>query len=138
MRSLLIILLVILSSCSTFSKIAEQNIILPEKGYISVKNEALPFESLTYGDFDFANSKKEYKKIGTGYKPMYKNIILYAHTIDPSYEYYIILGKLDDSSYATFYFKSIKLNDQFISIAISKDAPMSDAQFILAHFIAIQ
>jgi len=138
MRSLLIILLVILSSCSTFSKLAEQNIILPEKGYISVKNEALSFESVTYGDFDFANSKKEFKKINAGYKPMYKNILLFARTINPSYEYYIVIGKLDDSSYSTYYFKSVKVGELYVSIAVSKDAPMADAQFILDHFIAIQ
>ncbi len=137
-KSFIVIFLGIsLAACSSFSKMADNNIILPKDEYISVKNELLAFESLTYGDFDFASSKKEFKKINMGYKPMYKNIILFASTVNPSYEYYIILGKLDDSTYATYYFKSVKVGEQYISIAISKDAPIEDAEFLLEHFIAI-
>ena len=68
---------------------------------------------------------------------MYKNIIVYAKTGDPSYEFYIIQGKLDVNSYSTYNFKTLKVGDAYVSLAISKDAPTSDMKFIMNNFKAL-
>ncbi len=133
-----LIVLMLFTSCKTFSKIAKNNSITPTKdGYIAVTNDILTFELLTFGDFEFASNKHEYKKLNREYKPMYKNIIVYGRTENPSYEFYVVLGKLQDRSYATYYFKSIKVDDKYISLAISKEAPASDVKFIMDNLKSI-
>ncbi len=131
-------LVLLLSSCKTFSKVAANNSITPTKdGYIAVTNDVITFELLTFGDFEFASSKHEYKKLNREYKPMYRNIIVYGVTKNPSYEFYVVVGKLQDRSYATYYFKSIKVDDKYISLAISKEAPASDVKFIMDNLKAL-
>ena len=128
---LLLLFSIIMTSCSSFSNFSRNTKIEKDKeGRTIVYNSELNFQSLTFGDFKFALSKKEFNLLNQNSSPEFNNILFYAQTDDVSYEYYILLNH-----------KKVKKNDKFIYhdtiigkskfiLAISKDAPISDINFI--------
>lgn len=124
-------IIIFLVSCSTFHPFAKDTIVVQEDSYLKVSNAKAHLSSLTYGDFSFATNKKAFKKLNNGYKPLCKNILFYAKTIDPSYDYYVLYNTpcIDyDSSH--FDRKDIAIDGKKFVVLISKLAPQDDKNFI--------
>ena len=97
-------ILIFVISCSPFSRFSKTNQYLSEKCPDSkttiriVSNQELGISTITFGDFKFANSQKEFKAINPSAKSQFKNILFYGITDD--YEYYVLLnfeGKLPEN-----------------------------------------
>lgn len=131
MKHFLFILLISISTvgCSSFSPYAKHNQFSHEEGYVKYFNEKLNLKSLTFGDFKFASSNKEFKKINPNEKPIFKNILLYAKTNNPDYEYYIVKDVINLKS-TILKSHIINLNDEKITFIISKKSPQYDAEMI--------
>ena len=132
-----IVLVGTFTSCKTFSSLSVSNITSSKDGYIAISNRKLPFESLTYGDFRFAYTESDFNEINQKNKPVLKQIILYAKTDRPEYEYYIVEGKLNHNNHEEYLVKSIVINGKNITLAISKNAPIEDSRFLLKHFMEL-
>lgn len=132
---LLFIILSISCSCSSFSSLAKKTNIKPDDYYVVTKNYKAEFQSTTFGDFEFATSQKDFKSLSNK-KPAFKNILLYATTSDPAYDYYIFqdLKNTPDTN-DRFWIKQISCKGQPLVLAISKKAPDTDVEFILRGFI---
>lgn len=122
-------------ACSPFHQLAKKTEIGTEDGYVSAKNAKVNFKSLTYGDFKFARSNKEYKKLTTDSIKM-DNILFYATTVNPEYKYYVLLDPIDTNFNLKKYEQKNKTKDghQFV-LLISKNAPFGDAKFLNTNFV---
>lgn len=136
MKQLLIsITLLTFVACSPFHELAKKTEIGNQDGYVSVVNIEANFKSLTFGDFKFARSNKQYKKLKADSTNL-DNILFYAKTVNPAYEYYVLLDPIDTNFNLKYYeLKSIKKEDQNYFLLISKDAPFGDAKFLNTNFV---
>lgn len=117
-------------ACSPFSKVADATVIESEAPYISVSNTQAEFKSLTFGDFEFARNRKELKKIGGSAKG-FREILVYAKTTRPIYEYCIMYEPENLSmDNPEFTFIDTLLQGKRVVLAISKSAPARDVTFI--------
>ncbi len=127
---LLLFILIFLSACSPFSKYAGHTELATEEMYQLVYNEKVNLRSLTYGDVKFAKSSKEFKELNEG-KPEFRNILFYAHTTEPDYEYYVLLNPREkEPDTSKFYHKEFNIDNQQFLFIISANAPQSDVRFI--------
>ena len=134
---LTIILAVSLINCKTFVKISDKTEFGREDGFIKVCNPAANFKSLTYGDFKFATTKDIYKELKAE-KSNIRNILFYAKTPDPSYEYYVLLNpKNKNFNLQKYVVKDTVLSNKNFVILVSKAAPQSDIKFITSKIFEI-
>jgi len=128
----LIVLFILLTAirCSPFHQLAKETKIGNEGGYTSVTNSHVSLKSLTFGDFKFATNNKDYKRLKLDTN-VFDNILFYAKTANPSYDYYILMDPVDTLFNLKKYEleKTIYKSHKFI-LLISKDAPFGDAKFI--------
>jgi len=126
-------------SCSPFSRYSKTNQYLNQKcpnsrtNIPTVSNPALGISTITFGDFKFANSKKEFKSINSSAKPQFKNILFYGITDD--YEYYVLLnfeGELPEN-----YVSENKMigQNKFVLVA-SSSIPEPDFNYLKTHIYA--
>lgn len=96
--------LLFIISCSPFSRFSKNNQFLREncpdsnKTISTVSNVPLGISTITFGDFKFALSNKEFKTVNPSRKPQFRDILFYGITDD--YEYYVLLnfdGKIPDN-----------------------------------------
>lgn len=116
------LLLNILVSCNSNSNYAKYNQIGSEGNYVNLYNEILKISSLTFGDFEYAFTLNDFTKL-KGAKPVFKNILLYAITEDPTYEYYILINPKANENYNGFIEKDTVIEQNHYKIIISKNAP---------------
>ncbi len=129
-----IIPLILFIQCTSFSKVSKNTIDGHEKGYKSVINEEVNFKSLTFGDFEFAFNNKDYNKINLN-KNKFDNILFYAKTKSPEYEYFVLCNPKEKSYNETEYIiKDTLINENKFVLIISKNAPKSDIEFISKNF----
>lgn len=135
MKHLFILILIsICMACSPFHELAKKIEIGTENGYVTVKNAEINFKSLTYGDFKFARSKREYKKLTTDSTKM-DNILFYATTGNPAYEYFVLLDPIDTNfNLKKYEQKNISKEGHQFVLLISKNAPFGDAKFLNMNF----
>lgn len=120
--------------CSPFHQLAKKTEFGNKDGYDFVYNNAIHFESLTYGDFKFATSNKSYKKLKKDTLGI-DNILFYATTINPAYDYYVLLNPEDTiMDFHRYESKSIIKNGNRVVMLISFDAPFGDAKFLFNNF----
>lgn len=129
--ALRLLTLLALAACSSpFHELAKHNEFGSEDGYVRVSNTGAGLKSLTFGDFDFASSPSEYKVL-TGKKPPFRDILLYAVTREPEYEYFILLNPkrspVDGEQYST---REVQIGENTVNVAISRHAPVNDITFI--------
>ena len=135
-KIVLLILALGFISCSSFTKVSNETKIGHEDGHVKIYNTKANLKSLTYGDFKFAMNQKQYKKLNK-IKPIFKDILFYAKTKDPAYEYYVLYNPkekiLSDENY--FLKDTIIGNSNFV-VAISKNAPKPDIKYIMSKIAA--
>ena len=120
----------ILLSCSPFSGIAKLSLVSTDiNRQTQVTNTAAKFKSLTYGDFQFATNKKEFKLLNQQ-KAKFDNILIYAKTEQPKYEYYILYNPKSINLNDDYKYKDTIIENSRFVLAISKIAPPTDAKFI--------
>ncbi len=120
-------------SCNAnkFSVWSKHNEFDKSQMYLLYKNDSVGIESLTFGDFTFPNSNKEVKKIRKGRIP-FNNILLYANTSNPAYEYYILVDYKKKKRLDKKYLRKDTIFDgKSFSIVASKNIPKYDWQFII-------
>jgi hypothetical protein len=120
-----------LTACSSpFHKLAKNTEFGSEEGYVRVSNPAANIKSLTFGDFEFATSSREYRSL-TGIKPPFKDILLYAVTREPEYEYFILLNPRSAAvNEEKFSLREIQIGENIVTVAVSRHAPVNDITFI--------
>ena len=102
-----------------------------DEGYTTISSEELGFITHTFGDFEFAFSKRELRKI-KGAKAEFDSILCFAVTREPFYDYYLLADPSADAlNTKGFTFKDTLLNNHRVVIAVSNHAPESDRKFIL-------
>lgn len=131
MKPLLLLAIIALAACSSpFHKLAKQTEIGSEAGYVSVSNPAANIKSLTFGDFEFATNTREYRSL-TDTKPPFRDILLYAQTSEPEYEYFILLNPrstaINEEKYSL---REIQIGENIVTVAVSRHAPVNDITFI--------
>ncbi|MEC5395934.1 hypothetical protein [Bergeyella sp. RCAD1439] len=129
-------------SCTTnkFSALSKYNEFDESQRYVIYKNDTVGIESRTFGDFTFPVSNKEVKKIRKGRIP-FNNILLYANTLNPAYEYYILIDyKKKNRLYKKYLRKDTIVDGKTFSFIASKNIPKSDWKFIVSniHFKNMQ
>lgn len=135
-KSILIYALTIfffITSCATFHPDSKYNNISSSGKYIQISNPKIKIQLLSYGDFVYANNKKEYKKLYNEFNSIHsspKKLILYAATTEPQYHYYIFQSKSIDSSNS----KTISCFGKHLTIQVEKLAPQKDIDFLLSNF----
>lgn len=117
-------------ACSPFSEVADATVIEPDVLYMSVSNPRVEFQSLTFGDFEFARNRNELKKIG-GSSKGFSDMLVYAKTTKPTYKYCIMYEPRNlKKENLEFTFIDTLLHGKRFVLAISKSAPKRDAAFI--------
>lgn len=126
----LLSIIILTISCSPFSNLAKETKFGNERSYQSVYNREVNFKSLTFGDFKFALRNKEYKRLKLK-NADFKNILFYAKTNDPAYEYLVLLNPKDKKfDYGKYFVKDTIIKDNNFVLLISNDAPKRDLKFI--------
>mgnify|MGYP003575914210 CR=1 FL=1 len=125
-----------ITSCTSFSKLAEHNKFKHDDFMMLYYNESLNLQSHTMGDFKFANNKQEFKKLNNK-KPAFKNILLYAKTYYPSYEYYILLNAKPITN-TNFFVKDTMINNNRITLAVSKNNSEEDFRVIASKLATMK
>lgn len=129
-KLILVSFLFFVLSCSPFSNLSKKTYLGNERGYQSVYNSDAKFNSLTFGDFKFAFNNKEYKKLKKQNTKI-KDILFYARTTDPAYEYFILLNPENKKFDAVkYYIKDTIINNNNFVLLVSNDAPERDIKFI--------
>ncbi|UZT98906.1 hypothetical protein ODZ84_04860 [Chryseobacterium fluminis] len=125
----------LLVSCSSdiFDPLSRYNQFDKTNKYLLYRNDSLGIKSSTFWDFQFPESKKEIKKIRKGRIP-FKNILLYAKTDSPSYEYYILLNNDISKSESKYLVKDTIIGKKKISLVATKEIPRSDWNFLTKNF----
>lgn len=125
--------LLIFSSCSSFSKLSKDTKFGFGDEYPTVYNTTVGIKTLTFGDFKYALNSKEYKKLNKQ-NPEFKDILFYAKTPDPAYEYYVLLNPKDKNfDHQKYSIKDTLMNGKNIVLLISNKAPSRDIEFIQRH-----
>lgn len=120
----------ILCSCSPFSKIANRTSVVQDGSYLAVVNPQAGIKALTFGDFQFATHKKEYRALHKSKSP-YKDILVYAQTSQPTYEYYILYNPKNlDIDSNNFLVKDTLIDQSRYVMLISTNAPQKDIVFL--------
>ena len=128
-----ITLIGLISACSSFSELAKESTVETADGYVRVFNPKVNLSNLNFGDVEFAFTKKEFKLLNPKAKPSFKNILLYGKTdTAPFYDYYI-LQKANDLSDTLYSYFDFGMDEDKVILAISKNAPTSDKQFIISN-----
>ncbi len=123
-------------SCSSFSEISNETKIGDEDGHLKIYNPKANLKSLTFGDFKFAMNQKKYKKLNK-VKPNFKDILFYAKTQDPAYEYYVLYNPKEKIiSDKNYFVKDTMIGNSNIVIAISRNAPKPDIKYIMSNIAA--
>ena len=124
-------------SCTPFSEISKDTKFEKEGGYIKVYNLQAGMQSFTFGDFQFAVNKTQFKELSES-KPEFRDILFYAKTTDVPYEYYVLFNpqKLENND-EYLYKDTLMANSRFV-LANSKNAPASDIKFIMDKLTAIK
>src|SRR5690606_16346161 len=82
------------------------------------------------GDFEFATNTREYRSL-TDTKPPFRDILLYAQTSEPEYEYFILLNPrstaINEEKYSL---REIQIGENIVTVAVSRHAPVNDITFI--------
>lgn len=125
------VVLIFFSSCVSFSRFSTQTDISLDEGYVTARNKDISFKSHTFGDFKFARNVQEYKKLNDKKHDRLKNILLYAKTEQPDYEYYILHNPTQKKFNTKKFFvkDTVIANNNFV-LLISKNAPQADINFI--------
>lgn len=131
MKPLILLILLALAACSSpFHKLAKHTEFGSEDGYVRVSNPAANIKSLTFGDFMFATNTREYRSL-TDTKPPFRDILLYAQTSEPEYEYFILLNPrstaINEEKYSL---REIQIGENIVTVAVSRHAPVNDITFI--------
>lgn len=127
---LIVVAVLIFYSCSPFSKVAGATHIQSGGSYIAVVNSQVGMKALTFGDFEFAVRRKEYKALHHS-KLRYKDILVYAKTSEPTYEYYILFNPKKAEIDSNFFLvKDTLMNHNRYVMLISKSAPQKDVAFL--------
>lgn len=119
----------LLSSCSPYSKLSKHNKFDLDDSFVVCTNELVNLQSSTFGDFKFASNLKEFKKVNANKKPGFKNVLLYAKTNNPEYEYYLLLNE-NPKNNPDFIYRAIAIDNNRITLVISKSAPVEDIEII--------
>lgn len=125
-----ILICLLMTSCATFSGLSRETMLGQQDPYCKVYNSKADFMSLTFGDFRFAMNKKDYRKLNP---PIisFKEILFYAKTTDPDYDYYVLLNP--EKTYQTnnkYVVKDTTIRQNHFVIAVSRSAPSSDINLI--------
>lgn len=122
-----------LLACSPFSKISKDTKIGAEEAYVNVYNTTANFRSQTYGDFKFATSQQQFSRLHPA-KPSFRDILFYAKTNQPEYDYYVLYNPrkkvLDNQGYIL---KDTIIGTSKFVLAISKKAPKEDIAYIMGN-----
>lgn len=123
----------VLTACSPFTNVSRSTEFSTEEAYIKITHPAVKFKTLTFGDFKFATTKKQYRLL-TKKAAACTDILFYAITQDPAYEYYVLLNpKNKHFDTQKFAIKDTIINRNRIVLLITKTAPQSDITFISEH-----
>ncbi|WP_313806068.1 hypothetical protein [Flavobacterium sp.] len=127
-----------LTSCSSFSEYSKET----KKGFdeedrTMVSNEAANLKTITFGDFKFATSQKEFRKLNKQ-KPQFKEILFYAKTTDVPYEYYVLHNPKEVIKNESFTYKDTIIGNSRFVIAVSKNAPRQDSEFIKKMVLSLR
>ena len=122
-----------ISACSPFSKLAKESKVETVNGYVRVFNPKVNLSNLNFGDVRFAFTKKEYKLLNPKTKPSFKNILLYGKTITAPFYNYYILQETNDMSDILYSYFDFGMDEDKVILAISKNTPTADKQFIIAN-----
>lgn len=129
----LVLILILSTNCTSnhFSRLAKYNQFDESQEYLLYKNDSAKVASSTFGDFKFSKNQQEIKNLKTEKIP-FKNILLYAKTYHPPYEYYILLNdNTDKTKYKDQYLiKDTLINGNKITLAASKTISKYDWEFI--------
>jgi hypothetical protein len=135
-KIILLFVVVFLTNCSPFHKLANKTQFGSENGYKKVYNSAAKLKSLTFGDFSFATNNKQYKSL-TQQKTAMKDILFYGITTKPNYEYYVLLNpKSRKFDVEKFVIKDTMISKHTIVVLISKNAPARDIKFLTENIFA--
>lgn len=131
----LVLFLVLLSfvGCAHYSKQAVYNTTESVDGHTRLYNEKLNLSSLNYGDVKFALSDKQFKDQYPEEKPIFKHVIFYGRTIVAPYYDYYVLEKNNGKEHPNYIFFEFSLQHKKFVLAISKEAPKTDENFIRNH-----
>lgn len=133
----LVLIITIFNSCSSYSKLSKQNKFATDDGFVVYSNETLNMRSVTLGDFKFASTSKEFRRMNKQ-RPLFKNILLYAKTIThPEYEYYQLLNASHINN-PGFVFRATTIDKNKIMLAISKHAPQQDIELIASKIAELK
>jgi hypothetical protein len=131
---LFILVLLLFWGCTPFHQLAKKTEFGSKDGYSSVYNNSIHFESLTYGDFKFATSNKAYKQLKSDTSGI-KDILFYGKTINPAYDYYVLLNPVDTTiNFHRYESKTLIKNGNRVVMLISFDDPFGDAKFLFNNF----
>lgn len=137
-KIVLLFLVLAFISCSSYNEISKETKIGTEDSHIKIYNRQANFKSLNFGDFKFALDQKQYKKLNK-IKPYFKNILFYAKTKDPAYEYYVLYNPIEKIiSNNNYIVKDTIIGKSNFVIAISKNAPKLDIAYIMSNIAAIK
>lgn len=120
-------------SCSTFSKYAWET--KTEKcfdAYVCLINDSLYLKYQSYGGFKFADNPRAYRKIHTGKKPRFKNIIVYGQSKLLKGDYYLLLNNRKYPN--TYQYKDTIINKKKITIALSRSVNYQTNTDFLLNF----
>lgn len=122
----------IIFSCNSFSPLSKDNNKSDEDGFL-ITNKKAGLQATFFGDFVFANNMKDFRKLNTNSKPLFKNIVLYAKTnVKPFYDVYIVKGKVIAPN--NFIVKEETFKHEAYSFIISKGAPQYDLDYLKKNF----
>lgn len=137
-HSVIIALSVVFYSCreTSFIEGAGNNQFSLEDEYVSCVNIPNKIVSLTFGDFTFASNKRTWRKMSGNQKLPYNNVLLYAQTKNPDYDYYIVIDSVSepDSGYTSI---PKYIHGKYIYFIISDNAPANDVEFIYEGIFAL-
>lgn len=118
-----------LVQCSPFSNKSGKNQFMYEDEHITCVNIPHKIISITFGDFVYASNLRQWRSLNGRMEIPYENVLLYAKTENPAYDYYIVLDSVAAVDTGYSYMPKL-VNDDYVTLIISKKAPQSDSDFI--------
>ena len=119
------------SSCSPFNQLSKNTEIGHDELHRTVYNTEAKLMTKTFGDVRIATDKKQFKALNNG-QPDFKDILFYAKTEAPEYEYYVLINsELPEYNSDLYELKDIAIAENKFIVLISKSSPEADKQFIL-------
>lgn len=108
-----------------------------DDSYAKVLNAEAGFQSLTFFDFRFATNQREFKALHKKHAA-FDNILVYAQTNDTPYEYYVLLDPKKPFPLQDFIVKDTIIGNKRLVLAVSKNAPPSDIDFIMGNLTKLE